>query len=56
MQVTIFDPELDKNGKIAAEFTDALLEAFSSARRVVQETRNTRTCAPSLEDAKKPRQ
>src|SRR5918994_125909 len=47
MQVTIFDPELDKNGKIAEEFTDALVEAFSSARRVVQDTRNTRTCDPS---------
>jgi arginase len=32
MQVTIFDPELDKDGKIAAEFTDALIEAFSSTR------------------------
>jgi arginase len=32
MQVTIFDPELDKNGKIAEEFTGALVEAFSSAR------------------------
>jgi arginase len=32
MQVTIFDPELDKDGKIAAEFTDTLIEAFSSTR------------------------
>jgi arginase len=32
MQVTIFDPELDKDVKIAAEFTDALIEAFSSTR------------------------
>jgi arginase len=31
MQVTIFDPELDKDGMIAAEFTDALIEAFSGA-------------------------
>jgi arginase len=44
MQVTIFDPELDTEGKIAAKFTDALIEAFSSARRVVQDTRNTRRC------------
>ena len=56
MQVTIFDPELDKNGKIAEEFTDALVEAFSSARRVVQDTRNTRTCDPSPEGVKRPRQ
>ncbi len=52
MHVTIFDPELDRDGKIAAKFTGALVEAFSSTRRVVQDTRNTRTCAPSLEDAK----
>jgi arginase len=32
MQVTIFDPELDKDGKIAEKFTDALIEAFSSTR------------------------
>ena len=56
MQVTIFDPELDRDGKIAAKFTDALIEAFSSARRGVQDTRNTTTCAPSLEDVKRPRQ
>ena len=31
MQVTIFDPELDKDDKIAEKFTDALIEAFSSA-------------------------
>src|SRR5918992_2036855 len=56
MQVTIFDPELNRDGKIAAKFTDALIEAFSSARRGVQDTRNTTTCAPSLEDVKRPRQ
>jgi arginase len=56
MQVTIFDPELDKDGKIAEEFTDALVEAFSSVRRVVQDARNTRTCDPSPEGAKRPRQ
>ena len=38
MQVTIFDPELDRDGKIAAKFTDALIEALSSTRRVVQDT------------------
>jgi arginase len=38
MQVTIFDPALDRDGKIAAKFTDALIEAFSSTRRVVQDT------------------
>jgi arginase len=56
MQVTIFDPELDRDGKIAEEFTDALVEAFSSVRRVVQDARNTRTCDPSPEGAKRPRQ
>jgi arginase len=55
MQVTIFDPELDRDGKIAAKFTDALVEAFSSTRRVVQGTLNTRTRAPSLEAARRPR-
>lgn len=30
MQVTIFDPELDKDGMIAEQFTNALIEAFSS--------------------------
>jgi arginase len=56
MQVTIFDPGLDKDGKIAAKFTDALIEAFSSTRRLVQDARNTSTCASSQEDAKRPRQ
>ena len=32
MQVTIFDPKLDKDGKIAQPFTDALVEAFSTVR------------------------
>ena len=29
MQVTIFDPELDKDGEIAQQFTDTLVEALS---------------------------
>jgi len=42
MQVTIFDPELDEGGKIAGEFTDALIEAFSGARRTAQDSRDAR--------------
>jgi arginase len=29
MQITIFDPELDRDGKIAEQFTDVLVEALS---------------------------
>jgi arginase len=52
MQVTIFDPGLDKDGKIAEKFTDALVETFSSARLLGHEPRNTRTRDPSPEGAK----
>ena len=31
MQVTIFDPELDKDGKIAEQFTDVLVEVLSQS-------------------------
>ena len=55
MQVTIFDPELDKDGKIAEKFTDALVETISSARPLGHDPRNTRTRDPSPEGAKEQR-
>ena len=55
MQVTIFDPELDKDVKIAQKFTDALVETFSSARPLGHDPRNTRTRDPSPEGAKEQR-
>jgi len=53
MQVTIFDPALDKDGKIAQAFTDALVEAFSGTRLMGYDPRNTRTRDRSHEDAKR---
>jgi arginase len=55
MQVTIFDPELDKDGKIVQKVTDAMVEAFTGARRMGYDPRNTRTCDSFHEDAKRQR-
>ncbi len=35
MELTIFDPDLDPDGRIAAEFTDALVRTFASGGRAI---------------------
>lgn len=36
MEITIFDPELDPTGRIAEQFTTAIVTAFSGARRAAR--------------------